>query len=57
MLSAEDLVEVVYRAQAKGIAEDEVAMMLLAADGVSVLTLREVREHLAVALCKAPRDW
>ena len=54
MLTVEDLVEAIYRAHHARIAEDAIALTLLSEEGVSVLTLRQCREHLAVALCKDP---
>lgn len=55
MLTVEDLVEAIYRAHHARIAEDAIALTLLSEEGVTELTLRQCREHLAVALCKEPR--
>lgn len=55
MLTADALVEAIYRAQHQGLEEDDIALTLMSHDGVTTLTLRQVREHLAVLLCREPR--
>lgn len=52
MLTAELLVEAIYRAQAAGVAEHEIGLTLVNNSGVATYTLRELREHLALALCR-----